>query len=623
MKNNKLLAVVALCVGLLVGGCRGLHGVPNGKHLYTGAEMELREHSPVPDKKALKKELLALTRPVPNTSFLGMRPRLWLWFATENAKKKKGLKAFIRKRLAEQPVYYEDIDLDKNERIIKNRLLNTGYFQAQVVSRDLPTGKKTMRTTYEALVHTPYSIRKVVLPPAGATANNIVLAAQAQTLLVAGHQYSLDKLIAERQRLTDSMMEHGYFHWRSDFFLWKVDSTNSNKTVDVFLTIKSDLPRNANRYYSLNDVYIYPNFVLGTDTAYGTPLADTLSLNEPGYYYILTPENAFLPRPIVENIFFNQGEAYSKRAHVQTLARLTNMGTFKFVNLTFAETDTSQYKGKLNVQINLTPLPRRTLRGKITLTSKSNNFAGPGVEANLINRNLLHGAEQLRINANASFETQVGGNHSGPPLNSYEIGANAELQVPRFVTPFRMRAKNSSQVPKTLFSLGVQRLSRVRYFDLNSFNLGYGFRWNETATKTHEYYPVAVSFLQLGRTTREFDSLVVQNPYLEQSYERQFILGSTYQYTFNTQVNTDRKINYYFNGAMDVSGNLMQLAQTAVGGKGEGFNNQKSVFGVPYSQYAKVTLDFRYNNKLTKKGKLATRLVLGVGKAYGNSQVLP
>jgi outer membrane protein assembly factor BamA len=47
------------------------------------------------------------------------------------------------------------------------------------------------------------------------------------------------------------------------------------------------------------------------------------------------------------------------------------------------------------------------------------------------------------------------------------------------------------------------------------------------------------------------------------------------------------------------------------------------IFNLPYSQYVKGDIDFRYYWQFDLHNKLAARLIMGVGYAYGNSTTLP
>jgi outer membrane protein assembly factor BamA len=47
------------------------------------------------------------------------------------------------------------------------------------------------------------------------------------------------------------------------------------------------------------------------------------------------------------------------------------------------------------------------------------------------------------------------------------------------------------------------------------------------------------------------------------------------------------------------------------------------IFGTAYSQFVRGEIDFRYYYNFNKASKLATRLILGTGYAYNNSETLP
>ena len=80
-----------------------------------------------------------------------------------------------------------------------------------------------------------------------------------------------------------------------------------------------------------------------------------------------------------------------------------------------------------------------------------------------------------------------------------------------------------------------------------------------------------------------------------------------------------KKNTFYFSGEADLAGNITGLVTGANVKK----DNQKSIFDVPFSQYAKFRVDFRHYLKLGKESQLASRLIVGAGIPYGNSNVLP
>src|SRR5687768_17082235 len=133
MKSGNLIALIAVGMLLAFGtSCNNTKYLPKNESLYIGAEIKVK-HTVLKKskKKALRKELSALTRPRPNLSILGLRPKLWLWNIGGNPKKEFSIRRLI-KNLGEPPVVLSDVNLDHNNKVLQNHLENTGYFRASV-----------------------------------------------------------------------------------------------------------------------------------------------------------------------------------------------------------------------------------------------------------------------------------------------------------------------------------------------------------------------------------------------------------------------------------------------------------------------------------------------------------
>ncbi|WOC51883.1 hypothetical protein BPO_1236 [Bergeyella porcorum] len=110
----------------------------------------------------------------------------------------------------------------------------------------------------------------------------------------------------------------------------------------------------------------------------------------------------------------------------------------------------------------------------------------------------------------------------------------------------------------------------------------------------------------------------MDKPYLQRAIEQQLIFGPTYAYTYtNTMLPMANTI--YYRGFVDLAGSLTGLLTGANVKNG----NQKTLSGVPFSQYAKMEHDFRYYHQISSKQKIATRLIAGVAYPYGNSEFIP
>jgi outer membrane protein assembly factor BamA len=106
---------------------------------------------------------------------------------------------------------------------------------------------------------------------------------------------------------------------------------------------------------------------------------------------------------------------------------------------------------------------------------------------------------------------------------------------------------------------------------------------------------------------------------LRKVIEKQLIFGPTYQYTYTNTMQKRKKNTFYFNGELDLAGNITGLVTGANVRK----NDTIKIFDVPFSQYVKVKADFRHYLKLGKESELASRIIVGAGLPYGNSNVLP
>src|SRR5690606_23780901 len=207
-------------------------------------------------------------------------------------------------------------------------------------------------------------------------------------------------------------------------------------------------------------------------------------------------------------------------------------------------------------------------------------------------------------------------------LNSFDIGVNAELLLPRFITPFNIEHVSSRFIPKTSFQAGFRILDRVNYFRTNSYEAAVGYKWRETVSKLHELYPISFNFVNLASTEAAFDSILNANPLVRRSFEEQFILGTIYNYTFNSKLKEKRKHDFYFEGIADVAGNLFGSLLNKSNSEGV-VDSSFSFMGAPFSQYIRFETTFIHYFNISKKTQIASRFISGLGLPTGKSLVLP
>ncbi|WP_082318261.1 BamA/TamA family outer membrane protein [Hymenobacter sp. DG25A] len=626
----RAMLVVAL---LFLAACSGAKFIPKNDKLYTGSTVKLTSPYSIPQKAQLQTELETVITPKPNASILGMRPKLYFWHMGEG--KSKGIGHFLAEKYGEAPVLLSQVDTQKVKGLMTNRLYNNGYFDSPRVQTKPNVKGNTATIDYTATVQRPYLIKTIHFPDRDTLLDNDIRKTQAGTLLKVGEPYNLNTLITERSRIDDQLKQNGYYFFNPDYILYEVDSTQHNQ-VDVYLRVKGSIPPRAAKPYVFNRITL--------NTRYG--LTDTVESIRPIIYkkYRYVPdEKIFKAKAIINAVFMYPDSLYRRRRQDQTLSRLMSLGTFKFVDIQMRparqKTDSAGY-GFLNSSVRMTQLKKKSVRAEVQLITKTNGFTGPGFTAQYRNRSALRGAEQFLLNLVGSFETRQGGGRSntgvegttGPVLGltSYELGVNSQLLVPRLITPplpfLDARLSSSDFQPRTSFGAGYRYVERRNFFQEDFFNLNYGYSWKTKITNEQELRPVDLQYIRLAKTTDEFDQLLAQRPFLANSFRQQFIPASSYRYTYNTQVYERRRNQVYFNGGLELAGNLAsavsKLSGTAANAKG-----RYEIMGQEFSQYSKVDLEFRNYYRITQNptsgNKIATRVLVGLGLPYGNSEVMP
>lgn len=610
----KLIFLILISVTLF--SCSNLKYLGENEALYTGSEVKVEEADKRKEKKQIKEELEALIRPLPNSKILGLRVKLYAWNIAGEPKKEKSPAAML-KRWGEEPVLMSDFSLEHNINVLRSHLENTGYFRADIEG-DTSIKNKKGKAEFIAEPGPVYTIREVNFPKSEHELHKAIDSTTTSrrnkrwiSLLKPGDPFNLDIIKDERDRIDAMLKQRGFYFFHPDNLIILTDSTVGENQVDLFVNTKSDMHPDSRRKFYINDIFIYTNFDLNSQAA------DTNKENARYHegYYVVDNNNYYKPKLFQQALQFKSGEHYNRRDHNNTLNRLINLGIFKFVQNRFEKTGDST----LNAYYYITPMAKKSLRGEIGALTKSNNMTGSQFTLGFTNRNTFRGGEILTVDATAGFEVQFSSQSAG--FNTYRIGAEANLGVPRFIIPFIQINTRGGFVPRTNFQLGYDILTRQKLYTINSFRGGVGYIWKESIQKEHKFYPISVQYVQPLKVTQLYLDSLITDATLQKAIDTQFILGANYNYNFNQLAGRPRRNAFYFNGYADVAGNLAGLVVK------NNDEEKKNLFGAPFSQYAKLEVDFRYYRKLSSSVRSpkvwASRLIVGAGFPYGNSDEIP
>ena len=608
---NKYLIFI-LC--LFMAACSGTKLLPKDEKLYTGAEIKLvstDKSSIAVNKGFIKNIAKSSIRPIPNNSYLGMRPQVWMYMSAGLNPKSK-FKKWLKKT-GQAPVLMSSLKPEATAEIIDAKLFNIGIFNSMTEFR-IVEKKHTASIVYTSYIHTRFKVKEVQYSISDDSISHIIHSAEDMTVIKAGEDYNLDLLKLERIRIDALLKNRGYFYFNPDYLLFKADTSDVNRTITLKLTLKDSIPDNAKIVYRIRNVFINQNYFLTNEPKDST--IDTLMIHKT--VFLGKKEDQYIiPKVILRSVYLKKHEVYSRENHTITLNRLMSMGTFKFVQVKFSDSDTTA-TGYLDATILLTPLPKYSASAEMDIVSKSNNYTGPQLNLSLLNKNTFKGAELLNLTMAGSFEAQIGQNNN---LFSYSLNPQLELTFPRFLLPFDIKSR-SRYNPTTRFLLSYNYLKRVNYFNMNTFQFIYGFKWKPSLRVEEEFDPINVSYTTVGNQSSLFKALLDTFPFLKKSYEEQFIAGGTYSFTYNEQMLTEKKIQLYFHFTAESAGNVFSLANL-IGGANISQYNPSKVVGTIYSQYAKMSVEGRAFYNFEDKNKIALRLFAGVADPFGNSSAMP
>ncbi len=606
-RHLKYLIVLSLFFAF---GCSNTKYLPEGDFLYTGSSVKVKDSVlKKKDRKVLENEVEDLLVPKPNKQILGLRPKLWIYNLAGQPKKPKGIRYWLRTKVGEAPVLFSKVDLDYNASILRNFTENKGYFKTRV-SADSTAKNKRVKVEYTIWPKRQYKIKSVQFPTDSSDLGKSIARTSRRTLLKEGNPYDLEIIKAERDRIDARLKEKGYYYFNPDYILAQVDSTKGDYEVNIRLKIKDETPDKATIAYKINKIVVYPNFSILKDSL-TYKKEDVVQYKD---FTIIDSAHTFKPRVFDRALYFKKGDYYNRKNHNLSLNRFVNLGTFNFVKNEFKVSDS--LKNTLDAYYYLTLLPKKFIRVEVLGKTNSASYTGTEINVNWNNRNVFRGAELLTVSVFGGADFQLSGENKGQ--NIFKLGTETSLTWPRFITPFKIEG-SSEFVPKTKAAVRYEYQNRTQLYALNSFKTSFGYIWKNNIRKEHQLNVVDITYVSPNNVTTEYQEDIDADAALGKVIEKQLIFGPTYSYTFTNTMQKRKKNTFYFNGEVDLAGNVTGLLKGANVKQGDTIK----IFDVPFSQYVKVNGDFRHYYKLGKESEIASRIIVGAGFAYGNSTTLP
>ena len=171
----------------------------------------------------------------------------------------------------------------------------------------------------------------------------------------------------------------------------------------------------------------------------------------------------------------------------------------------------------------------------------------------------------------------------------------------------------------TSFQLGVDLMNRPSFFRLIAFSGSAGYNFQTSPYSRHSLTVFKLTYNKLLHTTDSFDRTMDENPAIAMSFRNQFVPSINYTYTFERTYGATGNRRFYWQNSVTSAGNLLSGILRAFGER-----QPQTLFGNRFSQFVKEVSEVKFYHRIGRRNNwLATRLLVGAGYAYGNSEVMP
>ena len=520
-------------------------------------------------------------------------------------RKDKGKKEIFIKR-AEAPSLYETREVELNRLKMEKYLLDHGHIGSKVKTSHTTKGKKT-KVKYSVYLKPVHTIKTLTIISDSTEVGKVMRNFEQHKIIKEGDPYSKEKIDEERKRYAQTLKNGGFINITEDYFYFTVDTQYAENVVDFGIHFKVPDQKEILTRYKIGNTYLY-----WTDS--NQKISKDSTQIKPGLYSIGSQQ---LMKPKVIDITVDQdkGEYLNAGKQELTLNHFLSYNVFKHVNQKYS----APYGDSLNIidrYLDLAYASDGNTGLDFEFNNRSGSFFGSAVTGSYANRNTFKGAETFSVSLTLGAELQVNENQS--LLNSLLGEINTTLSVPRLLIPNFIKYKPSSFfIPDTFVGIKNSVQNRIDSYSAVRSTLSLGYHWRETRKSNHEITLLSLSYLNIFNRSPEFIAIEQADRRLELSLQDLFDIGIEYTYTFTNQ-NSKINRNYaFFTGTIRTSGDTLSAIVRSTNSADE-----KSIFGIPFSQYAKFQLDYRYYFNI-KKNQLIARVKTGLGVAYGNSEEIP
>ena len=580
---------------------------------------------------------------------------------------------FMR-NIGQAPVILDQGKTETSANSIRKFFVYKGYWDADVkFSHELDSAAKKAQANYLITHKDPTYISDYYYNIPDPNIRNIYEEDLTKSLVKGKEILDQSTLEKEVKRINDLMKDRGYYKFNNsnEEIYFTADTLQSRKNVPLTMDIHKDSMDSRYKITTIGDIKVHLLEKLSDSTE--TVKDSLLGIN----FYKL--DDQFKTMSLWRPIILKKGDVYQQRNLDLTKRNISSTNNFSIIKY-----DEILRKGNdsiLDVSYYLAPLPKYDLKIATDINySQILNF-GVSPSVDLTTRNVFGGAENLTTSVSGIFGSIVNTKNPDKRSLAYEISAQASLNFPRLLMPFktwRLIPKRYSPTSSIVLGTSVQDnigLGRIgfnaglNYFanvnDIVSHRLSlFNTQLSITRNKDryYDFFPaddvvrrnmfqtyspqLYQQFEDNQISSDDFSSIILNDTTYQNSLtgedlslyntfrqslinkDRQtqdvLISSMIYNVIYNEIGKKDRPNPFYLNAKVELAGNAFALFKSNPREVGVISGETKKIFDIPYSQFVKFDVDVRkYFTFFNDKHTLALRQFIGVGIPYGNSSTMP
>jgi outer membrane protein assembly factor BamA len=585
------------------------------------------------------------------------------------------LREWFKYKFGEPPVIFDSASMNRSVLSMENYMMKKGYFYSKVTSvLDTNVRRRKISVQYLITTNKPYIIDSI-----NTVSDNEGVLLTFQKFLkdvrrnpdgrLKGQNLDSDVLNTVREKLAKFFRDNGYYGFSASHITITADTSLGNYKAAIKISLGDRIIRNGellikkpqeikhirNVYFHLADTTRYKGDFASLMKQKGIdvmklkylPTFDTLqyrkikydrrdkkSLHIPMKQDSLDPSrmatfyfnNKPYVRPTILELqnYLEEGNYYKEYYVERSISRMIALNVFQIIKPELIEIEGTN---QLDVHYYLVPSKRQRFSFEPKFTN-SNGFLGAAASINYTNKNLFHGGESLTVSFAGGFESTppvISGNLDNSSteqykriFNTFEFGPTVKLEIPGlFPAPAQLLTKRKT--PTTTISIAYNQQHRPD-FDRKTFQFNYMYRFVISPMQIVQAgLPLAsvMKYVLIDKSAYFQEKINQTNDlFLRNAYSNQFIWEDfklIYEFT-NANAPNRKKLTMLYNVTFNHAGFMANALH-------KGYNsstNQGAIFGVAYSQFARLDNEIIGEYKINKKQSFNFRIQIGGGLPYGN-----